>query len=155
MLVGSLGRKDLVRRRLGQHAALPLTRAEPRVLSPVERGLQLLGPATLGDDEWMATFFKANEQPPTITPGLIGQQLASSGYDERLDALREIAVPCLVLSFELDVLVPAALGKELAAAIPASEYHCIKGCGHGGLWERPSETSAAIIDFLRRMDLNR
>ena len=59
-------------------------------------------------------------------------------------------VPCLVVSFELDVLVPAALGQELAAAIPGSDYRCIEGCGHGGLWERPNEANTAIIEFLHQ-----
>ena len=85
-----------------------------------------------------------------VTPGLIGQQSASSGYDNRLDAFRDINVPCLVVSFELDVLVPAALGHELSAAIRGSDYRCIEGCGHGGLWERPNQANTAIIEFLHQ-----
>ena len=152
VLVGSLGRKDLVRRHLAQHAALVVTEPEPRLPSPVERALQLFGPATLANDEWIAAFLEADAAAAEILPGLIGQQLASSGYDDRLDALNEVTVRCLILSFELDVLVPAALGYELATAIPHSQYHCIQGCGHGGLWERSAEANAAIIGFLRRND---
>ena len=127
-----------------------MTSPEPRLPSPVERALQLFGPATLGNDEWMARYLAAGEKPPTVTPGLIGQQSASSSYDNRLDTLRDINVPCLVVSFELDVLVPAALGQELAAAIPGSAYRCIEGCGHGGLWERSNEANTAIIEFLQQ-----
>jgi pimeloyl-ACP methyl ester carboxylesterase len=150
VLIGSLGRKDLVRRRLAQDAARAVTTPEPRLPSPVERALQLFGPATLGNDEWMERYLEAGEQPPTVTPGLIGQQSASSSYDNRLDALRGINLPCLVVSFELDVLVPTALGHELAAAIPGSDYRCIEGCGHRGLWERPYEANTAIIEFLHQ-----
>ena len=69
VVIGSLGRKDLVRRRLGDDAARALTAAQPvRSLSPVERALQLFGPRTLDDDQWMAAFLARNEQPQTVTP---------------------------------------------------------------------------------------
>lgn len=83
-----------------------------------------------------------------MSDGLVGQQLASTAYDNRLAALARIEMPCLVLSFELDVLVPAALGRELAESVPCARYVELPGCGHGGLWEQPAETARIITDFL-------
>jgi pimeloyl-ACP methyl ester carboxylesterase len=70
VLIGSLGRKDLVRRRLGQQAARTVTRPQPRLPAPVERALQLFGPATLGNDEWMARYLAI----AVVALGSIGQQ---------------------------------------------------------------------------------
>lgn len=150
VLVGSLGRKDLTRRRLGEDAARGVTaKTPPAALSGVVRALTLFGPARLDDDVWMATYLSMTEETEVeMNDGLVGQQLASTAYDNRLAALSRIEIPCLVLSFELDVLVPAALGRELAASVPFGRYVELPGCGHGGLWEQPAETATIITDFL-------
>jgi pimeloyl-ACP methyl ester carboxylesterase len=43
-------------------------------------------------------------------------------YDARLEALAGITAPALVLGLELDVLTPAALGREVADAIKGARY---------------------------------
>lgn len=152
VLMGSLGRKDLTRRHLAEQAARDLTAPQPPATSAMVRALQLFGPATLDDDAWMATYLARADSPINVTPGLIGQQLASTAYDDRLEALARIQVPCLVVSFEFDVLIPASLGRELAATVPTARYAEIPGCGHGGLWEKPDKAMAAIVEFLADLD---
>jgi pimeloyl-ACP methyl ester carboxylesterase len=48
VLIGSLGRKDVVRRRLGQQAARAMTGPEPRLPSPVERSTATLRTSNAG-----------------------------------------------------------------------------------------------------------
>ena len=66
----------------------------------------------------------------------------------RLGALAAIGVPTLVIGFELDVLVPARLTREVAAAIGGSRYVEIPRAGHGGPWEHPDLVNRAIVEFL-------
>ena len=40
-------------------------------------------------------------------------------------------------------------GRAMAAAIPGAALHVLEGCGHGNLVERPEESIAVILDFLR------
>ena len=149
VLIGSMGRKDLLRRRLGEHAAREVSTLGATTMSAAVRALQLFGPDRLDDDAWIGRYLAiANETSGDAHDGLVGQQSASTAYDDRLEALAHINVPCLVLSFELDLLTPATLGRELAAAIPGARYVETPRCGHGGLWERPDETAKTIVEFL-------
>lgn len=152
VLIGSLGRKDVTRRQLAHDAARDITSAHASGPSAAVRALQLFGPSTLGDDDWMTRYLAGAGASVEATPGLVGQQLASSAYDNRLGALAGIEVPCLIVSFELDLLVPAQLGRELASTIPGAHYAEVGGCGHGGLWERPNIVMSTIVEFLRGLD---
>jgi hypothetical protein len=70
----------------GREMWLPsdITATPPPATPAVTRALQLFGPNTLDDDAWM-TEYLANAAPSmSPTPGLIGQQLASTAYDNRL-----------------------------------------------------------------------
>lgn len=75
---------------------------------------------------------------------------ASAAYGDRLQALREMSVPCLVIAFERDLVCPPRLGRELADAVPAGEYLEIAGGAHGGLLTHAPEVMAATTDFLTR-----
>jgi pimeloyl-ACP methyl ester carboxylesterase len=55
------------------------------------------------------------------------------------------------MSFELDLLVPAVLGREVARAIPRARYVEIPGCGHGGPWERPERVNPVLLGFLAEL----
>jgi pimeloyl-ACP methyl ester carboxylesterase len=57
-------------------------------------------------------------------------------------------VPVLVIGFELDLLVPAKLTREVAGAIPGARYVEISGCGHAGPSELPDLINPLILDFL-------
>ena len=72
----------------------------------------------------------------------------SAGYGDRLAALRELAVPALVVAFEQDVVCPPALGREVADAVPGCAYREIAGAGHGGLLTHAPEVLDAVTGFL-------
>lgn len=62
--------------------------------------------------------------------GINRQALAIIHAPDRRSELRKITLPCLVIHGVDDALIPVALGAEIAANIPDSEYHAIDGMGH-------------------------
>jgi pimeloyl-ACP methyl ester carboxylesterase len=150
-LLGTLGRKDLTRRELGRRALADLSAdTESRASDPVVRALTMFGRDVLSDDAWMQQYFAAVDHAPEADrTGVLGLQHASTAYDDRLAALAGVRVPCLVIGFEEDLLVPAALSREVAEAIPGAAYLELRRCGHGAPWERPDEVGDAMMSFFR------
>jgi pimeloyl-ACP methyl ester carboxylesterase len=79
--------------------------------------------------------------------GFQGQAAAVVGHDaaSRLGAL---AVPTLILTGDLDRLIPAGNAKLLSAAIPGSHVVTFAGVGHMFWVEAAAQTEAAIRGFL-------
>jgi pimeloyl-ACP methyl ester carboxylesterase len=57
-------------------------------------------------------------------------------------------VPTLVISGEFDPLVPPALSRRVAEAIPGARYAEIRGAAHNPMDERPREFTRILLDFL-------
>jgi 3-oxoadipate enol-lactonase len=74
--------------------------------------------------------------------------LALLGFDQR-NALKNIAVPTLVLSGSKDNNAPAPMMAKMATYIPQAEYVELEGVGHLANLERPGEFNAALDQFLR------
>jgi pimeloyl-ACP methyl ester carboxylesterase len=108
--------------------------------------VEMLSPATLNDDEsaamWLAVFELSKESETAN-----GQAWVDTLDDQRQE-LRQIAVPCRVIGFADDLIMPPHLAAEAADAIPDCDYVEIPKCGHLGYLERPDEVNAAIIEFL-------
>ena len=85
--------------------------------------------------------------PRWENPGRLGQFTADRDYGERLDELAGIRVPSMVIGFELDVLTPAHMSREVADAIPECRYLEIERCGHAGPFEKPDEVNRALLAF--------
>jgi pimeloyl-ACP methyl ester carboxylesterase len=62
--------------------------------------------------------------------GMNRQVLAVAHAPDRRPGLQQVSLPCLVIHGTDDTLIPVELGEEIAAHIPDSEYHAIKGMGH-------------------------
>jgi 3-oxoadipate enol-lactonase len=73
--------------------------------------------------------------------------LALLGFDLR-GALKNIAVPTLVLSGSKDNNAPAPMMAKMASYIPASRYVELEGAGHLANLERPKAFNAALDAFL-------
>ena len=73
--------------------------------------------------------------------------LALLGFDQR-HALKDIAVPTLVLSGSEDNNAPAAMMAKMASYIPSATYVEIEGAGHLLNLERPNAFNAALDQFL-------
>jgi sigma-B regulation protein RsbQ len=67
--------------------------------------------------------------------------------DNRAD-LADVAVPTLVLQCSEDVIAPDAVGRYVHAAVPGSTFVQLAATGHVPHLSSPTETSAAIRDFL-------
>jgi 3-oxoadipate enol-lactonase len=74
--------------------------------------------------------------------------LALMGFDLRA-ALKNIAVPTLVLSGARDNNAPAPMMAKMATYIPAATYVEIEGAGHLLNLERPDAFNAALDQFLK------
>ncbi|MBM4416421.1 MAG: 2-succinyl-6-hydroxy-2,4-cyclohexadiene-1-carboxylate synthase [Chloroflexi bacterium] len=64
------------------------------------------------------------------------------------DRLAAVAAPALVLAGERDERY-AAIGRELAAALPGATVHLVPGAGHNTHLERPAAFTVAVSEFLR------
>jgi 3-oxoadipate enol-lactonase len=74
--------------------------------------------------------------------------LALLGFDQR-NALKNIAVPTLVLSGSKDNNAPAPMMAKMATYIPQAKYVELEGVGHLANLERPAAFNAALDQFLR------
>ena len=68
--------------------------------------------------------------------------------DAALD--HHIRAPCLMITAELDIVLPPADSAQMEALIPDLERHQIKDCGHWTQHEKPEELSATIIQWHQR-----
>jgi 3-oxoadipate enol-lactonase len=74
--------------------------------------------------------------------------LALMGFDLR-NALKDIAVPTLVLSGSRDKNAPAPMMAKMASYIPSASYVELEGAGHLVNLERPGAFNAALDGFLK------
>jgi 3-oxoadipate enol-lactonase len=72
---------------------------------------------------------------------------ALMGFDLR-SALKDIAVPTLLLSGSQDKNAPAPMMAKMASFIPSAKYVELEGVGHLANLERPSAFNAALDQFL-------
>jgi pimeloyl-ACP methyl ester carboxylesterase len=61
-----------------------------------------------------------------------------------------IRVPCLMITAELDAVLPPALSEGMETRIPDLERHLVKGSGHWTQQEAPDEVSETILAWRAR-----
>ncbi|MEU0203573.1 MULTISPECIES: alpha/beta hydrolase [unclassified Streptomyces] len=113
------------------------------------RALRNLSPATLDDEQRVQDWLELFELAPEPTGPGVRAQLDLEVPEGRLDAYRAIDVPCLVIGFADDLVLPPRLSREVAEAVPGALYQEIKGCGHYGYLERPDEVNRVLLEFFR------
>ncbi len=101
------------------------------------------------DVEWLATI-SAEAYDRAYDPlGVARQLLAIHASGDRTDALRDLAVPTLVVHGDADPLVQVAGGHATAEAVPDAELLVIEGMGHNlprELWPQITEAIAKVAD---------
>jgi pimeloyl-ACP methyl ester carboxylesterase len=114
--------------------------------------LQLMSAGELTDDNKvermarrMAAASEAEQQARRILLS------AMRDYGNRLDALRDLRVPTLLVSFAQDMLTPAALAAELAGSLPAATHICIDGAGHFGIFGKCDHILQETIAFFSKL----
>jgi 3-oxoadipate enol-lactonase len=124
-------------------------------LGPLDRGETLvsLAPSLVkelaGDDPDVSGMELARDCMAAVPEATYrATMLALLGFDQR-DALKNIAVPTLVLSGSKDKNAPAPMMARMASYIPSATYVEIQGVGHLVNLERPGTFNAAIDQFLR------
>jgi epoxide hydrolase A/B len=61
-----------------------------------------------------------------------------------------ISLPCLMVSAELDFMLPPKLAGWMPALCKDVEFAVIDGCGHWTMWEAPAELNGYLLDWLQR-----
>lgn len=90
----------------------------------------------------------AGASPPEVHRRAFGD----TAYEPRLDALATIAAPTLVVGFELGLLIPATLGREVADVIKGSRYAEIAGATHMAPLTHPKQIMERALPFLNVRD---
>ena len=86
----------------------------------------------------------------TPVAGLVGALMAMRDRPDSTGLLPTLAgLPVLVLVGEEDAITPPDAARRLAGAIPGARLVVISSAGHLPPVERPSETTAALREFLR------
>ncbi len=123
-------------------------------LGPLDRGetMRTLAPSLVkglvGDDPDPAGMELARDCMASVPEATYRvTMLAMLGFDLRA-ALKNIAVPTLVLSGSKDKNAPAPTMAKMASYIPSAEYVDIEGAGHLVNMERPKTFNAALDRFL-------
>ena len=150
VMMGTVGRSDAFRAAM-VHSWVERAEADvpqPKLAEVVDAAFLLYSPFMLNDDERMRNYLDfAMAAPRWENPGRLGQFTADRDYGGRLEDLAGIRVPSMVMGFELDVLTPAPLCREVAEAIPGSRYVEIPACGHAGPFEKPDEVDRHLLEF--------
>lgn len=147
VMMGTAGRgTEILRAWAEEHIALAHAGIElPARYEAVVFGMQVIGPDHLLDDDFMKVWLELYAAaPPWNGPGMEGQYRADLGYHNRLDALRGVRVPSMVIGFEHDLITLPALCREVADAIPSCHYVEVPSCGHAG----PIEDASAVVPHL-------
>lgn len=150
VMMGTFGRQDVFRSAV-LRSWVQLDESGivlPRLYDVVSSSFSLFSPRTLDDETPMSAYIEATtEMPPWHGPGRLGQHLADLAYDDRLEDLAGIVVPAMVVGFELDMLTPPHLCREVAEAIPGCRYAEIPAAGHAGPLEMHDEVNPLLADF--------
>ena len=150
VMMGTVGRQSAFGRHLTQswveESEAGVERS--RLGEAVDGAFAVFSAHAIADDERMQQYFDfALQMPRWENPGRLGQHVADRTYDDRLEDLAGIRVPCMVMAFELDMLTGASLCREVADAIPGCRYVEIPTCGHAGPLEKPEEVNEALLAF--------
>ena len=79
----------------------------------------------------------------------VRQSRALQSRPDQQETLRGVTVPTLVLCGEEDRLCPLHRHELMHALMPGSRLEVIAGAGHLPTLEKPAETSAALLEWLR------
>ncbi|WP_417487081.1 alpha/beta fold hydrolase [Maricaulis sp.] len=61
-----------------------------------------------------------------------------------------IALPCLMISAELDFMLPPKLAGWMPALCKDVEFAVLDACGHWTMWEQPEALNGYMLDWLER-----
>lgn len=95
----------------------------------------------------VVAMLEANPTEPAPQHAFLAQVMAIAGHDTTA-RLGEIGHDTLVLTGDLDVLVPPGNSRFLAGGIPRAKLHVIPGTGHGFNLQAAEAYNQAVREFL-------
>jgi len=107
----------------------------------------LLGPADPFDEAYERERIERAFERAYNPAGFVRQLQAIAAAPGRLERLRSLRVPTLVIHGAADVLVPVENGRNVASAIPGARLVEIEGMGHDvpkRVWTRVADEIAAL-----------
>ncbi|MER7278462.1 alpha/beta hydrolase [Dactylosporangium sp. NPDC000244] len=145
VLMAAFGRESVYLRAMSAAERAVAGLDLPPQYRAVVRAAFNLSPRTLADDrlarDWLDVF-----EAPLGTAEESDTEPATA--PDRLGDYGRIRTPCLVVGFADDLIAAAALGREVAAAIPGARYTEIPDAGHYGYLEQPGRVNAELLQFL-------
>ena len=124
-------------------------------LGPLDRGETMVSLAPtlvkdlVGDDPDIRGMQLARDCMAAVPEASYrASMLALLGFDQR-SALKNIAVPTLVLSGSKDKNAPTPMMAKMASYIPSATYVELEGAGHLVNLERPAAFNGALDSFLK------
>jgi len=121
----------------GKPEALAMLTAQPEGPSREQRvkhGLKLrraiAGPGFPIPDAELRTFVEKNVDRRWYPEGGARQYLAVIASGDRVEMLKTVKVPTLVLHGEDDPLLPVECGRDVASLVPAAKIETFPGWGH-------------------------
>ncbi|MFI6686780.1 alpha/beta fold hydrolase [Streptomyces sp. NPDC050485] len=147
-LMATRGRSDVFHDALAQGCADAMRAGDvvPTGYSAVATMCQLFAPESLGNDKFAQDWLTTLSLFPQRGAGFAAQYEATVTSD-RLPGLRDIRCPSLVVAFAHDIVMPPAMGRAVAEAIPGCRFELLEGCGHFGFLERPEEVNRLLVEF--------
>ena len=64
----------------------------------------------------------------------------------------EVRAPCLILRGQHDGIIPDAVARRLAAALPGGEFQRLQGAAHALQFSRPQEFVEIALAFWARAE---
>ncbi len=106
----------------------------------------------LADDDFVA-HMRAIQTEWSARPDQGKRQRSScfiATYQDRLEALMDLSIRCLVMGFSLDADTFASRAREVAHAIPSAIYLELPGVGHAAPISKPNQVWPPVVEFIRR-----
>ena len=85
-----------------------------------------------------------------FTGGINWYRNFSRNWERSADLDPMIRVPCLMISAELDAVLPPSMSEGMEKIVPDLTRHLVVGSGHWTQQERPEEVSRVILDWRNR-----
>jgi pimeloyl-ACP methyl ester carboxylesterase len=121
----------------------PVTREE-RIKQSMWIRSVLVGPGDPFDETWERRRAERNIDRAYYPAGTGRQLISSLAAHNRLDSLRELRVPALVIHGIDDVLIPVENGRLVAEAVPGARLIEIEGMGH----DLPKRAWPVVLDAI-------
>ncbi len=160
-LMDALGveRAHLAGNSMGCQVALALARRHPERVG----GLVLTGP-TVGEQyipfwRYAVGLLLDGVREPLIYNAVLARMYAQQGIprylattrkmlqDEPLRHADEVSAPCLIVRGQHDGIIPDAVARRLAAALPRGSFRRIDGTAHALQFSRPREFVETALPF--------